>query len=89
MVACTACHLAKSNRRPTEAQVQALDARNEAIMASPHPLKRSLQLTMRAPSGPEARTAHQRRSFLRDVARLTTDGHAGTAWRSEPEAKLS
>ncbi|GAB7190962.1 hypothetical protein NUM3379_16690 [Kineococcus sp. NUM-3379] len=80
VVACAGCNLVKSNRRPTEAWIQALDARNEAIMTSPHPLKRSLQLTMRAPGRPEAKTAEQRRSFLRDVVRLTTEGHAGTAW---------
>ncbi len=80
VVACAGCNLAKSNRRPTETEVQALDARNEAIMASPHPLKRSLQLTMRAPGRAEAKTAEQRRSFLRDVVHLTTEGHAGTAW---------
>ncbi len=39
-----------------------------------------LQLTMRAPGRPEAKTTEQRRSFLRDVVRLCSEGHAGTAW---------
>jgi 5-methylcytosine-specific restriction endonuclease McrA len=74
VVACAACNLSKSSRRPTELELRALDSRNEAIMASPHPLKRALQLTMRRLGAAEARMPEQRRSFLREVALLTTEG---------------
>lgn len=43
-----ACNGAKSNRLPTPAEVGRLAQRNAAIMQSPHPLKRTLELTLRA-----------------------------------------
>lgn len=76
VVACAGCNLAKSSRRPTEPELHRLVARNEAIMGSPHPLKRTLQLTMRAPAGREANTAEQRLAFLRDVVELAVEGIA-------------
>jgi 5-methylcytosine-specific restriction endonuclease McrA len=46
VVACPACNLDKSNRRPTEAEVRKLIARNERILGSPHPLRRTLELVL-------------------------------------------
>ncbi|MFE7927515.1 HNH endonuclease [Streptomyces sp. NPDC057456] len=40
------CNLAKSDRLPTPAELARLVARNEAIMASPHPLRRTLYLSL-------------------------------------------
>jgi hypothetical protein len=42
------CNGAKSNRPPTVEEVVRLGQRNAAIMRSPHPLKRTLELTLRA-----------------------------------------
>ncbi|MFF4442018.1 HNH endonuclease [Streptomyces sp. NPDC001621] len=42
-----ACNGAKSDRLPTQAEVARLAARNEAIMQSPHPLRRTLQLSLK------------------------------------------
>lgn len=42
-----ACNLRKSNRPPTPGELLRLAQRNEAIMHSPHPLRRTLQLTLR------------------------------------------
>lgn len=54
------CNGAKSDRMPTPAELARLAARNEAIMQSPHPLRRTLQLSLsgalpgrRTPSWPE------------------------------------
>ncbi|MFI6903902.1 HNH endonuclease [Nonomuraea sp. NPDC050394] len=41
------CNARKSNRPPTPVQLTRLAMRNEAIMRSPHPLKRTLQLTLK------------------------------------------
>lgn len=41
-----ACNGAKSDRLPTEAELGRLANRNEAIMQSPHPLRRTLQLSL-------------------------------------------
>ncbi|SPL92990.1 unnamed protein product [[Actinomadura] parvosata subsp. kistnae] len=41
------CNGQKSNRPPTEGQLTRLAQRNEAIMQSPHPLKKTLQLTLK------------------------------------------
>ena len=46
VVACAPCNLAKSNRTPTEAEVRRLIERNEAILTSPHPLKRTVSLLL-------------------------------------------
>ncbi|MFD8421063.1 HNH endonuclease [Streptomyces sp. NPDC059466] len=40
------CNAAKSDRQPTQAELARLAARNEAIMNSPHPLRRTLQLSL-------------------------------------------
>ncbi|MGW5279382.1 HNH endonuclease [Streptomyces collinus] len=42
----TSCNGAKSDRLPTSAELARLAARNEAIMQSPHPLCRTLQLSL-------------------------------------------
>ena len=42
------CNAAKSNALPTPAEVDRLARRNAAIMSSPHPLRRTLQLTLRS-----------------------------------------
>jgi len=44
VVAHSECNLEKSNRLPTEGEVTRLMRRNEAILGSPHPLRRTLQL---------------------------------------------
>ncbi|MEU0565160.1 hypothetical protein ABZ297_07180 [Nonomuraea sp. NPDC005983] len=41
------CNGQKSNQPPTQGQLTRLALRNEAIMQSPHPLKRTLQLTLK------------------------------------------
>lgn len=43
-----ACNGTKSNRVPYPVEVQRLAARNIAIMGSPHPLRRTLELTLQA-----------------------------------------
>ncbi len=43
---CPVCNSAKLGNRPTEAQVQALIDRNQAVLQSPHPLKRTMQLAL-------------------------------------------
>ncbi|MCC2276046.1 HNH endonuclease [Streptomyces sp. ET3-23] len=55
-----ACNGTKSDRQPTPAELDRLAARNAAIMQSPHPLRRTLQLSLesalpgrRMPSWPE------------------------------------
>ena len=47
VVSCAPCNRSKSARLPTEAEVSRLILRNEAILASPHPLRRSIQLALR------------------------------------------
>jgi 5-methylcytosine-specific restriction endonuclease McrA len=42
------CNGAKSDRLPTEAELARLAARNEAIMQSPHPLRRTLELSLKS-----------------------------------------
>ncbi|MFJ2167656.1 HNH endonuclease family protein [Streptomyces griseofuscus] len=41
------CNGAKSDRLPTPAELARLAARNDAIMQSPHPLRRTLQLSLK------------------------------------------
>ncbi|MFI6295908.1 HNH endonuclease [Nonomuraea sp. NPDC050790] len=45
------CNARKSNRPPTPGELTRLAMRNEAIMRSPHPLKRTLQLTLTGRGG--------------------------------------
>ncbi len=73
VVACSSCNLAKSSRRPSAEEVKALMHRNEAVIASPHPLRRTLELSMRSDGSPPAITASARLAFVREVDRLTTD----------------
>lgn len=40
------CNTQKSNRLPTRAEIVRLGERNEAIMLSPHPLRRTLELSL-------------------------------------------
>lgn len=40
------CNTQKSNRLPTRAEIDRLGERNEAIMLSPHPLRRTLELSL-------------------------------------------
>lgn len=42
-----ACNGAKSDRLPTQVELARLAARNDAIMQSPHPLRRTLQLSLK------------------------------------------
>ena len=56
VVAHAECNLIKSNRLPTTDEVRQLIDRNEAILSSPHPLRRTLQLLV-------GNTAESRRGF--------------------------
>ncbi|MFD5633667.1 HNH endonuclease [Streptomyces sp. NPDC127077] len=42
------CNGAKSDRLPTQRELAGLAARNEAIMNSPHPLRRTLQISLKS-----------------------------------------
>ncbi|WP_406476363.1 HNH endonuclease [Streptomyces platensis] len=42
------CNATKSDRLPTRAELTRLAARNDAIMHSPHPLRRTLQLSLKS-----------------------------------------
>jgi 5-methylcytosine-specific restriction endonuclease McrA len=72
VVACSACNLTKSSRVPTPDEVRALIDRNEAIMTSPHPLKRTLELTMTMPNGSAATSQAARLAFIQAVDNLAT-----------------
>lgn len=71
VLACAPCNLAKSSRQPTNDELARLLARNAAIAGSPHPLRRTIEITMNS-SGPDAE--HRRRRFMQDVVTLVTDG---------------
>lgn len=71
VLACAPCNLAKSSRQPTDDQLARLCARNDAIAGSPHPLRRTIEITMNA-VGPKAE--ERRRRFMRDVRAAITDG---------------
>ncbi len=43
-----ACNAQKSNRPPTADEKRRLAKRNEAIMGSPHPLRKTLEMTLKA-----------------------------------------
>ena len=77
VVACAECNLKKSSRLPTEAEVRRLIARNEAVVASPHPLRRTLQLSMRADGAPSATTEESRLAFVQAVDLLVAEGGTG------------
>ncbi|WP_280249446.1 HNH endonuclease [Nocardia abscessus] len=71
VLACAPCNQAKSARQPTSAEIARLLARNDAIAASPHPLRRTIEITMNA-SGTHA--AQRRRQFMLNVVNAVTDG---------------
>jgi 5-methylcytosine-specific restriction endonuclease McrA len=73
VVACAACNLTKSSRTPTAVEVAALAARNERIMTSPHPLKRTLELSMTSEGAAASTTEESRAGFLRAVQSLASD----------------
>ncbi|GAA1271581.1 HNH endonuclease [Streptomyces aureus] len=60
-----ACNSAKSDRLPRSDELERLVRRNEAIMGSPHPLRRTLQLALN--SGPSSRRCSLWVDFLREV----------------------
>ena len=72
VVSCAACNLAKSNRLPTDDEVQRLIDRNDAILLSPHPLRRTLDLLVRVPGDQQPSTSEGRLSFYRAVDLLAT-----------------
>jgi 5-methylcytosine-specific restriction endonuclease McrA len=72
VVACSACNLNKSTRLPTQDEVRSLIDRNEAVMTSPHPLKRTLEMTMSMPNGPSAVSPAARLAFIQAVDNLAT-----------------
>lgn len=74
VLACAPCNLRKSSRLPTGDEVIRLLARNDAIANSPHPLRRTLELTMNALKGSAREREDARRQFVRDVCNLVTDG---------------
>ncbi|WP_278314949.1 HNH endonuclease [Lolliginicoccus levis] len=74
VLACAPCNLSKGARPPTEDEIGRLARRNDAIACSPHPLRRTLEVTMGAAGQAGER---QRRRFLRSVVAATTDGPRG------------
>lgn len=70
VVACATCNLTKSSRLPTVDEVRALIDRNEAIMTSPHPLKRTLELAMTMPNRPATTSPAARLAFTQAVDNL-------------------
>ncbi|MCU1591965.1 MAG: hypothetical protein JWP11_3221 [Frankiales bacterium] len=73
VVACAGCNLTKSARLPTPAEVTRLLHRNDAIAASPHPLRRALELSMSDTAGAPATTSDARAAFVRQVDTVATD----------------
>ncbi|MHC6215302.1 HNH endonuclease [Rhodococcus zopfii] len=74
VLACAPCNLAKSNRLPTAEEVERLLDRNDAIAGSPHPLRRTLEITM-GTTGPTAEARRrQRRDFVGAVWNHVTEG---------------
>ncbi|WP_369068353.1 HNH endonuclease [Kineococcus terrestris] len=74
VAACAACNLGKSDRLPGEADLEALVARNEAVLASPEPLKVGLRASMEAASTGSSGSPARRRQLVRDVARRMSGG---------------
>ncbi|MEV8319346.1 HNH endonuclease [Streptomyces sp. NPDC059900] len=62
-----ACNSTKSDRLPRNGELQRLTQRNEAIMGSPHPLKKTLQLALH--TAPGSRVAARWADFLHEVQR--------------------
>ncbi|MBT1192571.1 HNH endonuclease [Rhodococcoides kroppenstedtii] len=71
VLACASCNLRKSARQPTASELETLLERNNAIANSPHPLRRTIDITMSA-SGPDA--AVRRKQFMVAVQNTITDG---------------
>ena len=67
VLAHTTCNGSKSNRLPTEAEVQRLLSRNEAIIESPHPLRRALETLMTGSPGTFGSSQAARLTFLHSV----------------------
>lgn len=71
VLACAPCNLRKSARQPTSSELETLLKRNHAIANSPHPLRRTIDITMLA-AGPDA--ADRRTRFMVAVQNAITDG---------------
>lgn len=71
VLAHASCNLQKSARQPTNDELTRLIARNDAIAESPHPLRRTIEITMDARG---ANADRRRRLFMRDVITAVTDG---------------
>lgn len=69
VLACASCNLRKSGRNPTNNEIRHLMERNDAIAESPHPLSRTLAITMGG-----AKSSDQRTTFVGEVYKLVTDG---------------
>ncbi|MGW4482129.1 HNH endonuclease [Rhodococcus triatomae] len=78
VLACGPCNLTKSNRQPTTHEVGQLLDRNDAIAESPHPLRRTLEITMQAAgTSPDVR-ARKRHDFVAAVWNHMTERSATT-----------
>jgi len=80
VLSCGPCNLAKSNRLPTSDEVELLLARNDAIAGSPHPLRRTLEITMCATDTTPETRARKRRDFVSAVWSHVTDGTLRGGW---------
>ncbi len=77
VVACPPCNLRKSARMPSPGEVGRLLVRNDAIAASPLPLRRALEVSMRRAGDPVASTSEARRRFVQSVDLIVTDRGLG------------
>ena len=73
------CNLAKSNRLPTAEELERLLDRNDAIAGSPHPLRRTLEITMGTTGATAEACRCQRREFVGAVWNHVTEGKV-RAW---------
>ncbi len=69
VVACAACNLTKSGSQPSEDAIRRLVTRNEAIITSPHPIKKSLELAITTAGG--GTTPRSRLAFIKAVDSAT------------------
>ncbi|MCX5044647.1 HNH endonuclease [Aldersonia sp. NBC_00410] len=81
VLACAPCNMTKSNRPPSALEIKRLLERNDAIDLSPHPLRRTIEITMGTIGPTAADRARQRREFVAAVWLLTTDGPSGLSSR--------
>jgi 5-methylcytosine-specific restriction endonuclease McrA len=70
VLACAPCNLRKSSRLPTVDEIARLIDRNEVVMQSPFPLRKTLDLAFRSVSRGGATTRSGRRAFITAVDRL-------------------